>query len=1017
MPAVSEKQRRLMGMALAFKRGEAKTASPEVRRLVAQMTEEQLRDFASSPEESQPERAPRRLALRKGEPLDALLEMSPARVFSVLERGAFPELRKGLSEWEREQAAVGCRVLGVIPPAWLCKGRVWVQAHTRRKPKGGVARVGAHWREVEVGEGQQPVSFRRHTAGTWHMRVHPEVEAATGLTQKVRDALGPLAREHPEGGLIVPDDVTERGKVTEARLSAARKLVREHVKMTSPEEEERKAREKRQAERARKDPETGLLQSAVHADEEARRRKAQEATPPAEREEFYFSEAYPLWNDAFRAMLRRITPYLRAEAYKMTGGAGKRFTLTIDAERAAREEVILHKQEAARLQEEAANLHAEEAGLAALEEPSQEQRDRLGAVRARLGDLEGVPEESAPGEVATAERAARANLAAATRAREALEREEATLKARVSRLKTQKPSAHRDAKLAEAEARLTQVGGRSGELARAKRSEARVAKEGKAESKRLRARVEELEGQRASWLLSDAHREAGEALEKLRAEAAEARATVAASNGSDNASRSRRAVAASRLADLEGRAGVPGEVARAEERLASLGAAPDTSGLTERGALDAELIRLRGRRRAASKGKIAEALHAADLARRARADLYPEDALELLTRTEDRMWERFSSFGRDEQHQNRDYGALIGWARSVMRSQFQELRDENEPLKDRLERLSRRFISERDDTPKTEEGEIDWERARTESMWTPQPQPGREMEQAADEAVVHRAIARIPDEEARLAFGHAYREGGEWAQAGADVDAALAEALSRRLGRAVSPAEAAALRVRGFRALSRDEEFTAYMREHMSAAYGRSERARQAANAAEVEALARGGDAEASVAGAVGAVAGRVSSKGRKHLEGLLEAAEGVVRTHADAEERWRSEAKARRARRKELRASLEGAAERAKTAEGRRENTRAEAELKVLEARRGPGSIGQAEHAQSREHGKAEDARRRASVVQTALSGDLEAARALGAEIQEARARARERQASAPTSETSGAARRRRLVLPKGKG
>ena len=49
MPAKSEKQRRLMGAALAYKRGENPHASEEVRKVAESMTEEQLEDFASKP--------------------------------------------------------------------------------------------------------------------------------------------------------------------------------------------------------------------------------------------------------------------------------------------------------------------------------------------------------------------------------------------------------------------------------------------------------------------------------------------------------------------------------------------------------------------------------------------------------------------------------------------------------------------------------------------------------------------------------------------------------------------------------------------------------------------------------------------------------------------------------------------------------------------------------------------------------------------------------------------------------
>lgn len=49
MPAKSDKQRRLMGAALGCKRDETKCVSDKVKEVAAEMTEEQLEDFASKP--------------------------------------------------------------------------------------------------------------------------------------------------------------------------------------------------------------------------------------------------------------------------------------------------------------------------------------------------------------------------------------------------------------------------------------------------------------------------------------------------------------------------------------------------------------------------------------------------------------------------------------------------------------------------------------------------------------------------------------------------------------------------------------------------------------------------------------------------------------------------------------------------------------------------------------------------------------------------------------------------------
>jgi len=49
MPAKSEKQRKLMGAALSYKRGENKHPSGEVKKVAEGMTEDQLEDMASKP--------------------------------------------------------------------------------------------------------------------------------------------------------------------------------------------------------------------------------------------------------------------------------------------------------------------------------------------------------------------------------------------------------------------------------------------------------------------------------------------------------------------------------------------------------------------------------------------------------------------------------------------------------------------------------------------------------------------------------------------------------------------------------------------------------------------------------------------------------------------------------------------------------------------------------------------------------------------------------------------------------
>ncbi|MCC8133924.1 MAG: DUF3008 family protein [Tannerellaceae bacterium] len=47
MPARSEKQRRLMGAALAYKRGESHTVSEEIKKVADSMSEKELEEYAS----------------------------------------------------------------------------------------------------------------------------------------------------------------------------------------------------------------------------------------------------------------------------------------------------------------------------------------------------------------------------------------------------------------------------------------------------------------------------------------------------------------------------------------------------------------------------------------------------------------------------------------------------------------------------------------------------------------------------------------------------------------------------------------------------------------------------------------------------------------------------------------------------------------------------------------------------------------------------------------------------------
>jgi Protein of unknwon function (DUF3008) len=56
MPAVSQAQQRLFGMALSLKRGQSSSGSTEVRRLADQMSEDDLHDFAATKRKGLPKR-------------------------------------------------------------------------------------------------------------------------------------------------------------------------------------------------------------------------------------------------------------------------------------------------------------------------------------------------------------------------------------------------------------------------------------------------------------------------------------------------------------------------------------------------------------------------------------------------------------------------------------------------------------------------------------------------------------------------------------------------------------------------------------------------------------------------------------------------------------------------------------------------------------------------------------------------------------------------------------------------
>lgn len=63
--AVSKSQQKLMGMALAYKRGEQKDVPPEAKRLAKQMSEKDLEDFAKTKHDGLPDKVDESLALRR----------------------------------------------------------------------------------------------------------------------------------------------------------------------------------------------------------------------------------------------------------------------------------------------------------------------------------------------------------------------------------------------------------------------------------------------------------------------------------------------------------------------------------------------------------------------------------------------------------------------------------------------------------------------------------------------------------------------------------------------------------------------------------------------------------------------------------------------------------------------------------------------------------------------------------------------------------------------------------------
>lgn len=96
--AVSKSQQRLMGMALAYKRGELDSASDEVKKLASSMSEKDLEDFAKTKHDNLPKKVEESLEIEE--------ELSPAdrKKKGMTMRRIQGRLKQGRRRFERRNA-------------------------------------------------------------------------------------------------------------------------------------------------------------------------------------------------------------------------------------------------------------------------------------------------------------------------------------------------------------------------------------------------------------------------------------------------------------------------------------------------------------------------------------------------------------------------------------------------------------------------------------------------------------------------------------------------------------------------------------------------------------------------------------------------------------------------------------------------------------------------------------------------------------------------------------------------
>lgn len=109
MPATSKAQQKLMGMALAYKRGELKDASDKVKKIAKGMTEKELEDFASTSTEDLPEKVTEVRAKLREVIKSVLDEMS---VTGAIDGYQTPFAFSGEGDEEKKKRKLGIDAMG-----------------------------------------------------------------------------------------------------------------------------------------------------------------------------------------------------------------------------------------------------------------------------------------------------------------------------------------------------------------------------------------------------------------------------------------------------------------------------------------------------------------------------------------------------------------------------------------------------------------------------------------------------------------------------------------------------------------------------------------------------------------------------------------------------------------------------------------------------------------------------------------------------------------------------------------